>query len=103
MLERVHQVLGDCLRSFNFLEQNKLNPNDPFEEFLTAAAHAIQSAHHTTLGYSPAQLIFGKDMFTMPAVNFHVNWENIKANKQNKIQQNNDRETSRGNPTISIL
>ena len=95
VLERVHQVLGDCLRSFN-LEQKELNPNDPFEEFLTAAAYAIRSAHHTTLGYSPAQLVFGRDMF-MP-VNFQVDWERIKANKQNKIQKNNDRENLKRKP-----
>ena len=88
--ERVHQVLGDCLRSFD------LNPKDPFDKFLTAAAYAIQSACHTTLGYSPAQLVFGRDMF-MP-VNFQVDWEKIKANKQNRMHKNNERENLKRKP-----
>ena len=58
ILERVHQVLGDNLRSFD-LDNADLNPNDPFEEFLTRTAYAIRSAHHTTLGCSPAKLVFG--------------------------------------------
>ena len=72
VLERVHQVLGDYLQSFN-LVQKELSPNNPFKEFLTSAAYAIRSAHHTTLGYSPAQLVFGRDMFML--VNFQVDWE----------------------------
>ena len=45
VLERVHHVLGNCLRLFN-LEQKNFDPNDPFEEFLIAAIiHAIRSAH----------------------------------------------------------
>ena len=81
------------MRSFN-LENNDLDPEDPFEEFLTAAAYAIRSAHHTTLGYSPAQLVFGRDMF-MP-VNFDVDWEKIKQNKQDRIQKIITGKTIRG-------
>ena len=101
VLESVHQVLGNCLRSFN-LEQKEFDPNDPFEEFLTTAAYvSIQSSHHTTLGYSPAQLVFGRDMF-MP-VNFQVDWEKIKANKQNRILKNNKRENLKRKPhTYSV-
>jgi hypothetical protein len=92
ILERVHQVLGDCLRTFN-LENRNLDPDDPFEEFLTATAYAIRSAYHTTLGYSPAQLVFGRDMF-MP-VNFDVDWNKIKQNKQRRINLNNQRENNK--------
>lgn len=89
VLERVHQVLGDCLRSFN-LEEKQLDPNEPFEEFLISVAYVIQATHHTTLGYSPAQLVFGQYMF-MP-INFQIDWERIKRKRQQKIQQNNMRE-----------
>ena len=98
VLERVNQVLGDCLRSF-ILGQKESSPNDPFEKFLTTAlcyTTVVQSAHHTTLGYSPAQLVFGRDMF-MP-VSFQVSWKRIKAYKQNKIQKNNDRENLKRKP-----
>jgi hypothetical protein len=94
ILERVHQVLGDNLRTFD-LENKIIDPNnkDPFEEFLTASAYAIRSAYHTTTGYSPAQLVFGRDMF-MP-VNFTADWAKIKRNKQTRINSNNERENSK--------
>lgn len=94
ILERVHQVLGDCLRSFD-LENKEIDPEDldPFEEFLTAAAYAIRSAYHTTLGFSPAQLVFGRDMF-MP-VNCEVDWSKIQQSKQNRINRNNARENAK--------
>ena len=41
ILERVHQVLGDCLRSFN-LDNQELDQEDPFEKFLTASAYAMR-------------------------------------------------------------
>ena len=80
------------------MEQKELNHNDPFEEIVIAAAYATQSAHHTALGYSPAQFVFGRDMF-MP-VNFQVDWERIGANKQNRIQKNNDRENLNRKPHL---
>ena len=89
ILERVHQVLGDSLRALN-LEEKDLHPQDPFEEFLTAAAYAIRSSYHSTLGYSPAQLVFGRDMF-MP-VDCQVDWEQIREKKQQRIRANNVRE-----------
>ena len=92
IIERVHQVLGDNLRTFD-LEKADLTGPEPFEEFLTATAYAIRSAYHTTLGYSPAQLVFGRDMF-MP-VNFEADWAKIKQNKQNRIDRNNDRENQK--------
>jgi hypothetical protein len=92
ILERVHQVLGDCLRTFD-LNNADVDENDPFEEFLTAAAYAIRSAHHTTLGCSPAQLVFGRDMF-MP-VNFDADWDRIRSNKQQRINKNNERENKK--------
>ena len=95
ILERVHQVLGDCLRSFN-LDQRDLHPNDPFEEFLTAAAYAICSAYHTTLGFSPAQLVFGRDMFMPIATD--VDWEKIRERKQKRIDESNARENSKRIP-----
>ena len=95
ILERVHQVLGDCLRTFN-LDNKELNPDHPFEEFLTASAYAIRCAYHTTLGFSPAQLVFGRDMF-MP-IETPVDWEQIRIRKQNQINKDNVRENSKRTP-----
>jgi len=97
VLERIHQVVKDCLLSFN-LEQRDLHEKDPFEEFTTKAVYAIRSAIHTTLGYSPAQLAFGWDMF-MP-VNFPVDWEAIRARKQKSIHKSNIRENQKRIPHV---
>ena len=47
ILERIHQVLADCLHSFN-LDEHTLNEQDidPFEEYLAAAAFSIRCNYH---------------------------------------------------------
>ena len=64
ILERIHQVLADCLVSFE-LEDVDINSNDPdpFEEYLAMASYAIRSVFHKTHEHSPGQLVFGRDMF----------------------------------------
>ena len=88
ILERIHQVLADCLRSFN-LDERTINEmdDDPFEEFLSAAAFSIQCSYHQTHGHSPAQMVFGRDMFM--SVDAAIDWEKIQQRKQLKIQQSN--------------
>ena len=96
ILERIHQVLADCLRSFN-LDERTINDNDqdfdPFEEYLAAAAFSIRCSYHQTHDHSPSQLVFSRDMF-MP-VNAEIDWEKIRQRKQLKIQQSNIRENSK--------
>jgi hypothetical protein len=58
VVERVHQVLGDMLRTFE-LEETTINDADPWTGFLQSAARAIHSTHHTILEATPAQLVFG--------------------------------------------
>ena len=58
IVERVHQVLNDSLRTFE-LENKDLDENHPWSLFLTAVAYAIRSTYHTTLQATPAQLVFG--------------------------------------------
>ena len=85
----MHAVLNDTLRTFE-LEEWELNPHEPFKEFLSAAAFTIQSVHHTTLGATPAQLVFGRDM-TLP-IKHEVDWTLIRQKHQAEINQNNARE-----------
>ena len=82
----------DCLRSFD-LEDIELEDPEPFEKYLTQAAYAIRSAYHTTLGFSPAQLVFGRDMF-MP-VTCNPDWETIRKRKQDSINKSNQRENKK--------
>lgn len=89
VLERVHQVLGNCLRTFE-LSKRELDNNTPFEEFLTATAYAMRTTYHTTLGATPGQLVFGRDMI-LP-VKFNVDWALIAQRKQTIINKSNEAE-----------
>ena len=97
ILERIHQVLGDALRCFN-LEEKVINPqdDDSFEEYLASAAFSIRAAYHSTHGFSPCQMVFGRDMF-LP-VNVEVDWNAVKQRKQQQIRISNRRENSRRIP-----
>lgn len=48
IIERVHQVLGNALRTFEF-ENRELDEKEPFEPFFTATAYATRSTYHTML------------------------------------------------------
>ena len=94
ILERIHQVLADCLITFK-LEQLDINKEeeDPFEEYLTMASYAIHCAFHKTQGHSQGQLVFGCDMF-MP-VPVSIDWEPTRERKQKAIRNSNEREKSK--------
>ena len=92
IIERVHLVLGDALRTFE-LSNRELPRYDPFGGFLAAAAWAIRSTYHTTLDATPGQLVFGRDML-LP-IKFKVDWAYIKQRKQERAEQNVKRENSR--------
>ena len=52
----------------------------------------MRSLYHQSHGHSPAQLVFGRDMFS-PVV-AEVDWEAIKNNKQIEISKKNIEENS---------
>jgi hypothetical protein len=81
MVERVHQVIGNIIRTFE-LENNYLDDNDPWKGILSATAFAVQSTFHTTLQNTPGQLVFGRDMILN--VKHEANWEYISM-RGNKI------------------
>ncbi len=67
-MERVHQVLGQMLRTSELDMANSVTPND-VAVFLDNAAWAIRSTYHTVLKASPGAAIFGRDMlFDIPFV-----------------------------------
>jgi hypothetical protein len=92
IIERVHQVLNDAIRTFE-LSKQELDPNDPFSSFLSAAAFAIRSTYHTTLGASPGQLVFGRDMI-LP-IRFKVQWAEIRQRRQTEMNRNHMRENNK--------
>ena len=89
-IEQVHQVLNDSLRTFE-LENRELSETEPWSPFLTAVAYAIHSTYHTTLQATPAQLVFGRDMFLTP-FKFKADWACIRHQRQEAIIKNNVRE-----------
>ena len=94
ILERIHQILGDCLRTFEMedMDVDKDQANPP-QQCLTEAAYAIRCGHHATHGCSPGELVFGRNMF-LP-VNTPIDWEALKARKQKAIAKSNKRENSK--------
>ena len=94
ILERIHQILADCLRTFEMEDMDiAKDAADPFEECLTNAAYAIRCGYHATHGRSPAELVFGRNMF-LP-VETPVDWEALKIRKQKAIAKSNQRENSK--------
>jgi hypothetical protein len=87
IIECVHLVLGDALRTFE-LQEREMDVNDPWSSFLASAAFAIRSTYHTTLKATSGQLVFGRDML-LP-IKFKANWAEIKARHQEEMQRNNE-------------
>jgi transposase InsO family protein len=85
IIERVHQVIADTLRTFE-LEKRELDKKDPWTPFLQAACFAVRSTYHTTLGATPAQLVFGQDM--MLPIKFKANWTAIQQRRLQEVQRN---------------
>ena len=92
MVERVHQTLGNLLRVYE-LEEYEFPRGNPWSNILASAAWAIRSTFHTTLGATPGQLIFGRDMLF--DLSFKANWKNIKERKQTRIVESNKRENAK--------
>ena len=89
IIERVHKVVNNMLRSFD-LEQDNLEEDNPFEYFLQSTAWAIRSTYHTTLQATPCQVVFGRDMIHNIA--FKANWDWIQKRKQDIINKSNNKE-----------
>ena len=81
-MERVHQVLGDMLRTKN-LQEYDFDMVDPWSELLSSAACAIHSTHNSTF---KAQLVHGRDMLLN--VRFLADWEAISLKKQKDVDKN---------------
>jgi hypothetical protein len=92
IIERIHQVLGNMLRSYE-MDKEDLNENNPWGYFLNSAAWAIRSTYHTTLEATPAQLVFGRDMI-LPVV-YRADWTRIAEKKKRRIEENNSRENAK--------
>ena len=96
ILERIHQTIGNMIRTHQLPTNNSLDEDDPFSGLLSAVAFATRATVHTTLGATPSQLVFGRDAITNTP--FEADWEHIRAKKQKLINQNNARENAKRTP-----
>ena len=87
IVERVHQTLGNLIRSFELQENPYLDQDDPWSGILAATAFAVRSTYHTTLRATPGQLVFSRDMILN--MQYLADWTAIKAHKQDLIRKNN--------------
>jgi RNase H-like domain found in reverse transcriptase/Reverse transcriptase (RNA-dependent DNA polymerase)/Integrase zinc binding domain len=96
ILERVHQTIGNIIRTFEVQDDPYLDPNDPWAGILAATMFAVRATYHTTLKATPTQLVFGRDAILNTI--FEANWKIIRGNKQRQIHQDNMRENSKRIP-----
>ena len=97
VVERIHQVIGNMLRSLD-IENCYLMPPpyDPFIGVISAIGFAIRTTWSTTNRATPGQLIFGRDMLLN--IRHLVNWHYMQARRQRIATENNARENSRRIP-----
>ena len=60
----IHQVHGNLVRTFN-TSQTYVDKNYPWTGILATAVFVIHSKTRMQKGYSPGQLIFGRDMILL--------------------------------------
>ena len=90
IIERIHQVVGDMLRTRDVQGKHDLDEDFGWTGILSAVRRAINSLVHTTTRATPTQLVFGRD--ALLNVSFVADWQYIRERKQNLILQNNKRE-----------
>ena len=92
ILERVHQVLGQMLRTAEIDMADSVTPDD-IDVFLDNAAWAIRSTYHTVLKASPGAAIFGRDMlFDVP---FIADWNKVGDYRQRQTDLSTERENKK--------
>ena len=92
VLERIHQTIGNSIRTFEVLTNQNLN-NDPWKDILSAVMHAVRATIHTTLNATPAQLVFGRDAILN--TKFEADWKFIRQRKQFVTHKNNEQENTK--------
>lgn len=90
IVERMHRVLGDMLRVQLATRHAK---EDPIYDMTSAAAYALRATVHGVTQYSPAQLVYSRDMILRTKM--EANIELARKRREAAIQINNTRENKR--------
>ena len=81
ILERVHQTIGNIIRTFSFDDLEE----DLWSGILSAAAFAIRATVSTTTEKSPMQLVFGRDAILN--IQHTADWNRIKKTEVDQTKQ----------------
>ena len=100
ILERIHQVVANMLRSFD-LDNQELDEHDLFGEYLAQVAWAIRCTYHATLRATPGQLVYGRDMIL--DIPYTANWSKINSRKQELIDKSNKKKIAKDLITTLLL
>ena len=87
VLERIHQLIGNLVRTFNISTKPYVDKNDPWSGILDTAEFVISSTTNRKKIYSPGKLIFGRDMII--TIKHTVYWELIIQRKRTKTNKDN--------------
>ena len=61
IVERVHQTIGNMIRTFELYDNNGIDDDDPWSGILATVMDAVCSTYSTTTQAMPMQLVFGRD------------------------------------------
>jgi hypothetical protein len=86
--KRMHQTVGNVLRTLLPSEppQNIADAKEFVDKALSIAMHAMRAGIHSTLGSSPGNLVFNRDMFlNIPLI---ADWHAITQKRYHLIHEN---------------
>ena len=90
IVERVHQTVGNLIRTFELYDNDGIDDDDPCSGILIAVMAAMHSTYSTTMQAMPTQLVFGRDVIIN--TKFIADWDYKCPRKQKIIHYNNERE-----------
>ena len=92
IIEGIHQTIGNIISIFDV---SNIVINDPWSGILSATMFAIRATYRTTLQAYPMQLVFGRDAILN--IKNVSDWEQVRQNKQLRINHNNKRKNMHQN------
>jgi len=101
IVERVHQTIGNMIRSFQVQNLEISDKEFSWTGILQAVSFAIRSTVHTTVRATPMQLVFGRD--SILPIRHVADWNYIKNRKQSSINKNNIKENKSRKPYDYIV
>ena len=96
ILERAHGVIHNLTRAQILEYEVKHGETPDIARILSNCAYAMRSTIHSILRWTPAQIVFSRDMI-LP-VQVSIDWDDIKRRKMKQVQYDNQRENKSRKP-----